>query len=45
MNHLEKAFLIGQIVTIAMQEEDVDLIDFIFKLLVNNMKPQEDDAV
>lgn len=42
MSHLEKAFLIGQIVTIAMQEEDVDLIDLIYKLLINNMKSQED---
>ena len=38
-----KIFLVGNIVILAAQESDADLLDLIFKLLVHNM-PKEAGA-
>lgn len=41
MSNSEKTILIGQIVTLAIQETDTDLLDLIYKLLLENLKSEE----
>lgn len=44
MSNIENVLLIGQIVVLAAQSTDGDLLDLIFKLLLPEMKDEEVSA-